>query len=531
MRRLLIVDDEKNIRQGLKTMIEREFPSDYSIETASNGAEAMEIFQRERADIIITDIRMPVMDGIRLLEQLSKDAGAGEGPAVIILSGYDDFEYAKSAIKYRVKDYLLKPIRRDELFDSLGRIHKEQEKQESSIRKLEQETEKFRKDLRSSRLQVLFMQDEVQLEHEQLVELSGLSVPYRLGVLNYHYSDGSRMKPAEVQGLIERLTGPLDMLFMEILTDWDGKLVLIGRSKQSFEELSKQAEARELKGLLIGISTEGQAVGDIRSCYLEACRAMQYTFLYPQSNFVDFGDVKEGRLTFPAPEEEFRKLLNMLGTEREKEMKSLLAAIFQTEHLKLMNLSYLETVGRKINERVLDEVFRVYGEASVEVLKLYRTVGNMYNYRHFHDYYRALEHLLISLNEYIRKVRSAHTEHADMKEALAYIEANYFRPLNMAMVSNHVSLNYSYFSEAFKAYTGESFVLYLKKVRIHHAKGLLAGSRCKLAGVSEAVGFENNKQFARVFKELEGISPGEYRAKSLMGDYFERDDQELWDQK
>lgn len=72
----------------------------------------------------------------------------------------------------------------------------------------------------------------------------------------------------------------------------------------------------------------------------------------------------------------------------------------------------------------------------------------------------------------------------------------------MAMVSNHVSLNYSYFSEAFKAYIGESFVLYLKKVRIRHAKEMLAQSRCKLAEVSEAVGFENSKQFARVFKVI-----------------------------
>ncbi|KGE19598.1 response regulator [Paenibacillus wynnii] len=527
MKRLIIVDDEKNIRQGLKAMIEREFPSDYTIEMAGNGAEALEMFQKERADIIITDIRMPVMDGIKLLEHLSTGSGAGEGPAVVILSGYDDFEYAKSAIRYRVKDYLLKPIRRDELFDILERIDKELKKQEQSDFKLEQEAEKFRKELRSTRLRALLMQKDVQLEREQQEVLKDLAFPFTLGVLNYYYSDGSRMKPEEVQGLIERLNGPLTSMFMETLTDWDGKLVLIGRHKQSFEELSKQAEARELRGLLIGISSECQSFEEIRSCYLKACRAMQYTFLYPQSNYIDFEEVREGRLSFPAPEEELRKLLNMLGTEREKEMKSLLAVIFQTEHLKLLDLSYLETVGRKINERVLDEVFRVHGEASVEILKLYRTVGNMYNYRHFHDYYRALEHLLIDLNEYIMGVRSAHTEHADMKEALAYIEANYFRPLNMAMVSNHVSLNYSYFSEAFKAYTGESFVLYLKKVRIHHAKELLAGSRCKLAGVSEAVGFESGKQFARVFKELEGISPGEYRAKSLVDGYFSRDDQEL----
>lgn len=177
---------------------------------------------------------------------------------------------------------------------------------------------------------------------------------------------------------------------------------------------------------------------------------------------MDYTDIQADRLSFPSPDG-LRKLLNMLGTDREKEIRSLLGVIFQIEHLPQLDLAYLESVGRSMNERVLDEVFRVHGEASVEVLKLYRTVGDLYNYRHFHDYYRALEHLLISINDYIIGIRTAHSEHADMEEALAYIEDHYSRPLNMAMVSNYVSLSYSYFSEAFKAYTGESFVVYLKK--------------------------------------------------------------------
>ncbi|WP_379128011.1 response regulator [Paenibacillus sp. sgz500958] len=515
MRRLLIVDDEKNIRVGLKTMIEREYPDLFSIALAGNGAEALELYNQERADVIITDIRMPVMDGITLLERLSADKN--ESPAVIILSGYDDFEYAKSAIRYRVKDYLLKPIRRDELFGILERIAQEQKEKELTARKLEQKAEHFRQELRASRLRGLLMQHEVHPGRELTEALDGIKTPFTVGVLNYYYTDGVRMKPEEVKGLVERLTGPLDQRFEEIVTDWDGKLVLIGSSKARFEELSIEAAARDLNGLLIGISSEGTIPEDIRSCYLNACRALQYLFLYPQDNFMDYASIKEDRLSFPDPEEELRKLLNMLGTEREKEMKGLLASVFQTENLQQLDLAYLEKVGQSMNERVLDEVFRVHGEASVEVLKLYRSVGNMYNFRHFHDYYRALEHLLTSVSDYIMGVRSAHTEHADMKEALAYIEANYSRPLNMAVVSNHVSLNYSYFSEAFKAYTGESFVTYLKKVRIRHAKLLLSESRSsRLEEVSEAVGFENSKHFARVFKELEGISPGEYRTKSLM---------------
>ncbi|WP_019913914.1 response regulator [Paenibacillus sp. HW567] len=517
MKKLLIIDDEKMIRQGLQAMIEREYPSAYSIALAGNGEEALALYRQERRDIIITDIRMPVMDGITLLERLSAEAGpGGEGPAVVILSGYDDFEYAKSAIRYRVKDYLLKPIRREELFGILEQIGREWREQESSSRKRAEEAEGYRRELRTARLCGLLLQEAVQPSPEQQEELSCLPVPFTVGVLNFYYNDGSRMKPAEVQGRVERLSGPLKERFAEILTDWEGKLVLVGRSRDDFRELSGLAASRELSGLLIGIGGAARNPADFHTGYREACRALQYTFLPPQASFMDYAGLREGRLRFPVPEEELRKLLNMLGTDREKEIKSLLGTIFQLEQLPHLDLAYVENVGRSMNERVLDEVFRLHGEASVEVLKLYRTVGNLYNFRHFHDYYRTLEHLLITVNDYIIGIRSAHTEHADMEEALAYIEANYARQLNMAMVSNHVSLNYSYFSEAFKAYTGESFVLYLKRVRIRHAKSLLSENRIKLAGVSEAVGFETSKQFTRVFKELEGIAPGEYRAKLLM---------------
>lgn len=515
MMKLLIVDDERMIRQGLQTMIEREYPSKYSIALAGDGAEALRLFREEPRDLIITDIRMPVMDGITLLERLSAEAEPGEEPAVVILSGYDDFEYAKSALRYRVRDYLLKPIRRDELFAVLERIEQDRMELETSALRRELETERYRRELRNARLRGLLVQQEAHPSPEQQEELERLELPFTVGVLKGYYHDGARMKPEEVQGVAERLIGPLTQKFTDVLTDWEGKLVLAGNGTASFLELSKQAEAREIKSLVMGVGGICLHPEDFQKGYKEACRALQYTFLSPQSSFMDYTEIQSERLRWPVPEEELRKLLNMLGTDREKEIKRLLGVIFQTEHLPKLDLAYLESVGRSMNERVLDEVFRVHGEASVEVLKLYRTVGDLYNYRHFHDYYRALEQLLLSLNDYIMGLRSAHTEHASMEEALAYIEDNYARPLNMAMVSNYVSLSYSYFSEAFKAYTGESFVVYLKKVRIRHAKRLLLGTGIKLAEVSGAVGFENGKQFSRVFKELEGISPGEYRIKQL----------------
>lgn len=247
MTNLMIVDDERMIRQGLKVMIEREYPSVYNISMAGNGAEALEQYKQERQDVIITDIRMPIMDGITLLARLSAEAGAGGAPAVIILSGHDDFEYAKSAIRYRVKDYLLKPIRREELFEILERIASEGAERESSSHKQLQEAEGYRRELRAARLRSLLMQQEGEVSAAQEEELAGLALPFTVGVLNYHHSDGTRMKPGEVQGLLEQLGGPLEHKFTEILTDGDGKLVLVGEGRASWS-WQRRPNPRSLRG-------------------------------------------------------------------------------------------------------------------------------------------------------------------------------------------------------------------------------------------------------------------------------------------
>src|SRR4051794_32962696 len=110
---LLIVDDEKIIRRGLQSVIKRQFPNLFNYRFAENGQEALELLSQEPADIMFTDIRMPIMDGIELLEQLQEHPVR---PEIVLLSGYNQFVYAQKAIRYAVKDYLVKPVIREDLF-------------------------------------------------------------------------------------------------------------------------------------------------------------------------------------------------------------------------------------------------------------------------------------------------------------------------------------------------------------------------------------------------------------------------------
>jgi len=516
MRKILIVDDEKNIRLGLKTMIEREFPALYDIRTAIHGEDALSQYQDDRADIVITDIRMPVMDGIELIKRLTQEAGPEQKPVFIILSGYDDFAYAKAAIEYQVKDYLLKPIRRDELFESLRKSENTLQAQAELVKRVAV-SDTYREQLRINLLKEWFRQEEPAVDSPgdfaAQIRFDQFTLPFTVAVLNYKTESGDSMNKDEfkllVKKMLQSIRGVLDASFL----DSENKLVLIGSPALQFEVLFRQAGGKELDGLRMGISAEGEQMEDLFVCYKQASEALQYSFVYSNCRLLRHEDIQSKRSNYKAPDEEIRKLGNMLGTDREQEIQELLKQIFHTKDIPGVDIHYLKLAGKRINEQVLDEVFRIYGEESIEVLKLYRKVGNMDNFRSFHDYYRSLELLLLSVNDYVRGIRSAYSEHSEIKSAVAYMEENYYRPLNMAVVSNYVGLNYSYFSEAFKTHTGESFVLFLKKVRIRKGKELLLEGNRKTQEIGSAVGFENSKQFSRVFKELEGITPQEYRIK------------------
>ena len=153
MRTVLIVDDEKNIRMGLKSIIERGYPGRYELLFAGDGEEALGVIRGRAVEIVITDIRMPGMDGLALIGELARRESR---PIVMILSGHDDFHYAREAMQHEVKEYLLKPIVRDELFAALQRAERDLERKTALSERLG-ELRLYREELLASQLNYIFL--------------------------------------------------------------------------------------------------------------------------------------------------------------------------------------------------------------------------------------------------------------------------------------------------------------------------------------------------------------------------------------
>ncbi|ANE48704.1 hypothetical protein SY83_03630 [Paenibacillus swuensis] len=515
MRKLLIVDDEKQIRLGVEAMVQRALPGRFTTVMAADGEEALADHLAAPADIVITDIRMPGMDGLALIRKLQTSP---RKPAVLILSGHDDFQYAKEAIRFEVKEYLLKPIKRDELVEAVRRTEAELLRGEETASRL-QESDSVLEQLRASQLGNILMDEGMSpakvLEICERIGLQDFAQGYHVGVLRHGEGDYRNLHYDALLSRMERFMrdGADEGACAVHLTDRDGNLVLIANDAEIYRKLAAGLQDQPFQRALIGISNRSADLGALRQSYLQAKTALKYGFLHPKAVMISYGSISGRPRQEDLPLENIRRIANMLGTHRDKQMRSLLLEVLDVAKMNTWDIEDLEAISTALNELVFDRVFHVYGEESVDILKMYKKVGNMYSCGTFHEYLHDVENLLMLLNEYINGLKSVHLDQKEMKKALEYIHANYNKELSMTMVSNHVSLNYTYFSQSFKSYTGENFVNYLKRIRILKAKELLQQTDDKVFEVGQKVGYDNPKQFARTFRELEGISPLEYRHK------------------
>jgi len=514
MRTLLIVDDERNIRLGVKAMIDRECAGRYETLTAEGGREALGIIRSRKTDILITDIRMPEMDGFALIREAAE---AGNRPAVIILSGYDDFAYAKEAIQYDVKEYLLKPIVREELYRALDRVEEALRRAEQT-EELRQEAERYRTDMAASVFAFLLVGEPAdEAAVRQRAEAAGLTEllrpDYAVGVLKTAVDPLGRAKAED--WLKQRAADGMRAVWT---ADRDGLLVFASPDPGLAEALAGELARICEPPVYVGLSEREASAARLAQRYRQAKRALKRSLVIPPVRSAVLAaesacGAGAASCAADVPQDEVRKLANMLGTGRDQEMIALAGRLFELPESPDGGVAYIEALSRALNEHVFDQVFRTFGEESVEVLKLYRRVGSLDHYASLADYRRDVEELLLLLSDYIRSLRSAHAEHKEIRAAVAYIRENYWKDLNMAMAANHVSLNYAYFGQLFKEYTGESFVSYLRRVRIEKAKELLVHTDAKVYEIAQRVGFDNVKHFNRVFKEQEGITALEYRQR------------------
>lgn len=527
MQKVMIADDEERICRLIEALVDWEKVGMEVVAIAHNGLEAAQMVKEERPDILITDIRMPGCSGLELIERVKKNIPELE---IIIISGYAHFEYAKSAIKYGVGEYLLKPINKEELNSTLERLRA---KIESRLMEKEDKQQFARKSnnnvrrLRELLLERLLEQKEEKLSFETLREEYYLEArPGCFQAIWLKIDSSEEELGEEGKNIVIERSGRLlesslknkcfAMLCKE--QEWGGYIGILNYGEERREEIRRILKdclnQLESGKKLYGEISFSMAVGSIVTEPWEMGKSLVLASMIIEERLVK----GTGRLLDYMPE----------GSSALHE-KSLLEKYLRTVTHGIEIMSQEEA--RKAIGQLMKGVAEVKDVRGYEVFELVSSCGGLFlsqveskdrreKLQHFLGRCRqcgsqeALFKTLSGLqDDYIREL--VQQREGDMvrpiRQAKQYILNHYQEPITQEEVSNAVGLSSTYFSVLFKKEEGEGFAKYLTGVRMEQAKILLREDNCSVSEICRRVGYNDLKHFTHNFEKATGLKPGAYR--------------------
>ncbi|MBT2288473.1 response regulator [Paenibacillus albidus] len=534
MYNVLVADDEPRHRRGIADMIKKLRP-EYRIFIVKDGLEALSIIEDNRIDIILTDIRMPNMDGLTLIGHM---AARKKPVKIVILSVYGNFDYARQALKLGAFDYLLKPLEAKSLSEILDKLDAALEKDRLSFqdganlrRKLNSAVPVYEQHLLSRWLRGSSSEEEL-LEIRNLFPfLSGgfvmLATFHKREIAEiYTPQDFEELKVSFKSWMreIHQMPGPLLSFNLEGDDPVIGTLVstaeslewMMTRDREQFEQFIHQVRAEFGLTLTLGV---GNWVADLYNeapqSFEEARKALEYVFYEGAGRLVFYYEIAYN------PEKPSLRMVAGTGIaealtrlDRDKAARNLDVLIQKlTEgdypapaHLKDCVLYAL------VNEVKNSETILRHEEASNFISEMEFQIPAC----------ESLEEVRTRAVHYLHRIIESIEQRKDNKSGRiinlcrTYLEEHYMEDLSLEFVAKQFFFSPTYFSSFFKQHTTMTFTEYLLRLRMDKAKELLQDGEQKISGIALSVGFRDAGYFTRVFKRETGLSPEEFRKKDLL---------------
>lgn len=474
---IVIADDEKLIRAGIAKIIRESIDVPLEILEAKNGQEALDLCKSERPNVLVTDIRMPIMDGVELMKNISQ---LEIKPTLIVLSGYDDFVYAKAAIQSGAMSYILKPVDKKELVSAVQKAisdyrNNEQKRNEETLKSI--------------------------IEEGRVNSTDGMD--------GWNFPNGFSCVCAIGSHCKKLLSAALTSIeYYSLESKKDYELIVIPR-----EATYILGNNISLNSLILGISNPAQNLSMLRTVKKQAFIAAMEAF-FDEHN-VEISEKKHGvyyykteeNQDFQRVDELYEQILTKLIIASPNDIQSGVEKLFDFTQYDEDNGMILDYLYSKICSNLFTR-YPVYSQDDDYLHLKSIMIENIWQFKNVKEWKTCVQDYLIYLSELLKKDNS---EYPFIEEALDYIKANFNKNINMAMVANQVSVNYTWFSEKFKEHTGVNFNDYMKRLRIEEACRLLEKGCYKVYEVCEKCGFGDVKYFMKVFKEATGVTPGEWK--------------------
>lgn len=535
MLKVFLVEDEVVIRNGIKNNIPWEREGFEFVGEASDGELAYPLIKKEKPDILITDIRMPFMDGLELSRIVKKELPQIK---ILILSGYNEFDYAKTAIEIGVTRYLLKPINSTKLLEAVKEVEALIEKEREQDRLLERYQKEMEENLLLERQKLwnALIANELStaelLEGAQRVGMDFTASSYQVFLFKLLWDDsvpGPSQDMLAASEQIVRLSAEKERILTFDRSPEGWVFLIKAESDEEAASCLRQfaGELKEVAGhypSLEYFGGFGQAVhrlGDIRSSYLEAGRAFAGRFFTEPNQVIGAEDMVrlhqhgDGKIDLSSirSRKSQRELVDrFLRSGTQEEVESFLEGYFlDIGEQNYQSLLYRQYVVMDLYFSAADflEEMKIGAEnLPPQCRDINEIVGDAASGLNTRRRVAALFMETMKLRDRNSKKRCS----AVLEEARAFIQENYQRDdMSLNTVASQVNISPSYFSAIFRAETGQTFVEYLTSVRLERAKELLMCSNMRTAEIGYEAGYRDSHYFSYIFRKVVGCSPTEYR--------------------
>lgn len=512
--KIIIVEDEVRTREGLMNLI-KELSLDYEIMyVAENGLEGLKYIDELRPDLVISDIKMPKMDGLEMLAQLKQ---RGVTHKTIILSGFADFEYAKTAIQIGVNEYLLKPITVEDLDNVIKKINEqlliEKEKEKSSLIGFSNPNAVFES--------LLLSNDEMEeIAMYQLEEKFDIGIEKNYFLMIVYLGVDSKSIRGRVDTIIgELLSGYSDKKYYKTSLEIKKEILYIFPESFEFNLLDNYCKTTVLKilrkdgynNIILGCTV----INSIRAIKkeLDILRGeLKWSIVlgedvlvsYPKTRNINF---KQLQYPFQIEKDIIAAIISMEIPKINKSIAEFLACwrkeIYHPDHVIEAFVRFVSSVTNAIRD--LDfELYNIVNQT--ETIK--RITNSI-----------SMEELTKTIDEFVQKITQKYEKKEsklysiNVKKVLNMIDEYYGQGINLEEIADSLHVTPEYLGSLFNKEVGKSFSAFLKGLRIRKAKELLLNTNLKSYEIASKLGFSDSKYFFRIFKEVTGLSTSEYIKK------------------
>lgn len=531
---IIIVDDEKEIAEGIIQKIDFQKYGFAVIGAAENGQDAYELALKLQPDIIMTDIVMPYMDGLQLAEELLEQLPETK---FIVFSGYDDLEYAHRAIKLDISEYVLKPVNANELIAVLTKLKKQLDDEYESkhnyemLQKHYQNSIPIIKEMLLCNLMDGKVSDEEFHDKAQLTGITLSSCGYHIALFEMEENENGHVQSIfREKNDVMRMATLKQLICDKITKRFSCHVFFYGNEIAAICNTTKDNTFSELLvdineacnaakkiydiTLSAGISKRCQHIMMVCSACKEAQIALDYQMILGSGKAIYIDDVNSDAtksISFQGPDEE--RLLMTIRIKTEQEIEEAVHNIFQKLYDQLLPLEAYRIYAMEIMTAILKllETYHIEQNAIFPTsFNPYQPLDNVDGLEHFQ---LLLTSVCKKIAKQIRKAR-IHTSVSIVEQAVEYIQAHYHQmDLTVETISREFHISASYLATLFKREMEESAIVYINNLRLKEALRLLETTNKKSYEIAEQVGYSDANYFSYVFKKKYGVSPNKYRTK------------------